>query len=942
MCDNESTVDIVKNKAMITNVRRAKKPIQLIGIGGRQTVVDREGDLLGYGPVYFHPEVAANISSFFNLNKRFKRVTYDNTIQDAFMVECEDGTMMRFGPSKEGLYYYDFNESIKRKMEQEQKETLLEQPIMAIQTVEAIQRNFSKREVEGTEAAQRLYVIVGRPSKKAFEDILRKGLFLNNSVTVQDYHNARTICGEDLGTLKGKMVRSKTEHVKVDLNIMPKVQQTAIVLSVDILYWFGLTFLVTVSRDIRFITATVLGNRKKDTILSAIQQVIRVYQGRGHKIDELEFNVNENPIHTILADNEFQALREDIEERGIRVNIVAKEEHVPEVERQNRVIKERARAMIQTLPYKKIPKKMKIALIQYVVYWLNNIPKEGQDNSPKEMILGEQKLDFKTICKLPFGSYTQVHEDLSITNTIEPRTVGAINLGPTGNVQGAHRLLNLATGEIIVRRKWTELPIPSEVILRLEELSMEQGDEVELLDNDDDDEDVPEESENVTGGTEEPVDETIETREQDNEIPDNITRERDESMDDEEVRTNNTIEELEMQMEEESEPMNVSHVSKSAATVQTSNQKRYNLRPRKDYNYRFAMLSLKAGLKRWGKKAKDAMLDGLKLFLSEEVFEGLNNPTRKQMEMALRIHCFVVEKRDGRIKARAVADGKTQTRYSEEETYSPTVKLESIMLGSLIDAYEKRNIVTIDIKGAFLKAKVPDDMELIVKMDGELAELMCELDPRLQRNEDGILYLRCKKALYGHIEAARLFYDDLNASLTEKLGFIRNKYDPCIYNKRTPDGVITIQTHVDDLKASSRSMRQLEKFIMDLKHIYKEITVHRGNTHDYLGMVMTYDQEKQSVKIDMERYIRESIQDFEEAEPEVKLKDVATPVTENLFKTRTGVVEKLDLKQAALLHATVAKLLFVAKRGRPDILLAVSFLTTCVKQPDEDDWKKLL
>jgi hypothetical protein len=35
-------------------------------------------------------------------------------------------------------------------------------------------------------------------------------------------------------------------------------------------------------------------------------------------------------------------------------------------------------------------------------------------------------------------------------------------------------------------------------------------------------------------------------------------------------------------------------------------------------------------------------------------------------------------------------------------------------------------------------------------------------------------------------------------------------------------------------------------------------------------------------------------------------------------------------------------LLFVAKRARPDILLAVSFLTTRVKEPDTDDWKKLI
>ncbi len=107
-------------------------------------------------------------------------------------------------------------------------------------------------------------------------------------------------------------------------------------------------------------------------------------------------------------------------------------------------------------------------------------------------------------------------------------------------------------------------------------------------------------------------------------------------------------------------------------------------------------------------------------------------------------------------------------------------------------------MVTIDIKGAFLKAKVPEDLELIVKMEGELAELMCELEPSYQLDENGILYLKCMKALYGHIEAARLFYDDLNETLMQKLGFKRNPYDPCIYNKKTREGAITVRTHVDD------------------------------------------------------------------------------------------------------------------------------------------------
>jgi hypothetical protein len=43
----------------------------------------------------------------------------------------------------------------------------------------------------------------------------------------------------------------------------------------------------------------------------------------------------------------------------MKVNITAKEEHVPKVERQNEVIKERARGIVQMLPYDTMPRKMK-------------------------------------------------------------------------------------------------------------------------------------------------------------------------------------------------------------------------------------------------------------------------------------------------------------------------------------------------------------------------------------------------------------------------------------------------------------------------------------------------------------------------------------------------------------------------------------------------------
>ena len=49
-------------------------------------------------------------------------------------------------------------------------------------------------------------------------------------------------------------------------------------------------------------------------------------------------------------------------------------EHVPEMERRFRVIKERARGIRNDLPYITMPKIMVIELLYFVVHWLNAFP----------------------------------------------------------------------------------------------------------------------------------------------------------------------------------------------------------------------------------------------------------------------------------------------------------------------------------------------------------------------------------------------------------------------------------------------------------------------------------------------------------------------------------------------------------------------------------------
>jgi hypothetical protein len=50
--------------------------------------------------------------------------------------------------------------------------------------------------------------------------------------------------------------------------------------------------------------------------------------------------------------------------------------------------------------------------------------------------------------------------------------------------------------------------------------------------------------------------------------------------------------------------------------------------------------------------------------------------------------------------------------------------------------------------------------------------------------------------------------------------------------------------------------------------------------------------------------------------------------------------EKLSEEGSTALHNLVVKTLYVSKRARPDVSTAIAFLTTRVRAPDIDDWRK--
>jgi hypothetical protein len=140
-------------------------------------------------------------------------------------------------------------------------------------------------------------------------------------------------------------------------------------------------FFVTVSRNIRFCTAEMIPNQNGTTLITGLKQVKAIYAKRGFIIT------------SVLMDGQFDSLRGDIADLQITLNTVARDEHVPEVERQVRTIKERARAVYNTLPFPKLPARMTIELIYYSVFWLNYFPAAGgvsQVLSPWSFMTGLQ------------------------------------------------------------------------------------------------------------------------------------------------------------------------------------------------------------------------------------------------------------------------------------------------------------------------------------------------------------------------------------------------------------------------------------------------------------------------------------------------------------------------------------------------------------------------
>lgn len=190
---------------------------------------------------------------------------------------------------------------------------------------------------------------------------MSNALLKNCTLTMDDYENAKTIFGPSVPRLKGTSVRGKPIRAEPNYVRIPReliLMNKYVTLVADVMFVCGLPFLISLSRRLRFVTLEFMPRRTAGELCNGLKNILKFYKRAGFV------------VQTCIMDNEFEPLKKKLLGKVV-INTTALGEHVGKIEQKIRHVKNRARCLKSTLPYKLLPNNIIKALLYQVVLWMN-------------------------------------------------------------------------------------------------------------------------------------------------------------------------------------------------------------------------------------------------------------------------------------------------------------------------------------------------------------------------------------------------------------------------------------------------------------------------------------------------------------------------------------------------------------------------------------------
>jgi hypothetical protein len=203
-----------------------------------------------------------------------------------------------------------------------------------INTVKENRVGYTQRQFEQAKKARELYHMVGTPTIETFKTLLKMNAIRNCPVTTEDVNRRkdfRTRYVKPQGQIDTSEVSPWEGTVKIPEELIANNREKE--LCIDIVYVNECGFMTTIDRTIRFRSAIAIENCTHEEYYHILDMVLRLYNSAGFH------------IKTIHCNDEFCAMMEKVkDDLGVQMNLTNALDHVPEVQRNNRTIKERVQA----------------------------------------------------------------------------------------------------------------------------------------------------------------------------------------------------------------------------------------------------------------------------------------------------------------------------------------------------------------------------------------------------------------------------------------------------------------------------------------------------------------------------------------------------------------------------------------------------------------------
>ena len=913
--DNGAQVGVVREKSFLSDIKDCQ-PLTITGSTPGGVLMTKSGVNSLLGRHYYNPDFVANITSFSQQKKMGNHIFY-NDVEDFFRVYNEDA-FVDFHEVN-GLYATNIHDV-----------GLNPNSNILLGTVEENKKKFSKRALDMADKAMEFmegHALSTRDAIKLSQSIGEMPL---NAI---DFQRAEYIYGQARSVDAGKTKTVKSKPLDPE-RFLKAVDDVA--LNADIMFVDGEPFLISKTTPGGYGQCDSLRSRKAIDLRSKVRRQI----GRVKA-----YNKN---VTLVVCDNEG-AIKKDQDKLNalqVRLNTEAAGSHIPVIENLIKTVKERERGRRAVSSLKQAPKALLALFICCIVWALNYLPTTVNVNniSPYEFLTGERPTYGRHFA-LPTESFCEVTEPKSIkhSDVNVDRTQPMLALNPTGSIRGAWRFFNLITGKVVTREQWKVKPMPQWVIDRVASFGdSAHVDNIILESTEDSDFLVPTEPIELFPT----IEETLQADLPDVQTPSMSSGVREPPQLYQEAGRIDVPPPTPLNLLSDLDEIAMNPLAQyTMDSTRGKGQPRRSLRLRKErqpFSPALYLTRRQAQRKHGVLPIASAIVDEItQMVIDKKVFTPKSklSMSKTQIKKALRTNLLLDEKYkpDGTFdkhKARLVAmEYKHLSQLDAIDVASPTPMTQNILLTASIAASERREVRKIDVSGAFLNADMSHREQHII-LSKQMARIVVQLQPETAEFllPNGEMYCMLNKALYGTVEASRLWFDLVVKTLTTN-GFTQNPYDRCVFNKMIDGKQCTILFHVDDFFITSESSKALDEVEEIFKNAFEKFTVDKGKVLSFLGMTFDFTVEDK-VHVTQGGYIADILSS------EKVVKKSSSPATVDLHKIDEKFID-LSEDERTDFHSLVYKLLYLAKRTRPDILGPTQFLSTRVAIATMQDNSKL-